>query len=452
MAPFLWLSHLDPVGPAVMVALFGIATVFLVYWVGRDFFGEKAGLVAASLYTVSPLVIGYSRSSWNPNPLPFFSLLIMFTLYKALAKKSLRVFFLVGFFFGIALQLHYIATFLGVVVVLYTFISFRKTISYLGKTYLVAFFGFLTGLSPFLAFEVKHGFPNSRAVIGFMAGGTGETSFTNGKFLSILVDVLFRIFGRLLTRFPPLEQITLRVDTLQITSYGLNFKIPLVFLYIITLCLLFGSLSFLVYQFRQSRQRNDGGSDKFLLLLVWLTVGVSLFGFYKKPIYDYYFGFLFPLPFLLVGNLLSSLYANKKKSLRIGGIIVFICLLLLNFDGRPMKYQPNRQLAQVRNISEFILEKAQHKPFNFALITQQNSDHAYRYFFELEGNSPVVIENTQKDPQRKTVTDVLYIICEDTTCKPLGNPLWEVAGFGRAAIADEWDVSVVKVYKLVHFK
>src|SRR5690242_16861095 len=78
MAPFLWLSHLDPVGPAIMVALFGIATVFLVYFVGRKFFGNKAALFASALYTVSPLVIAYSRSSWNPNPMPFFSLLMLY--------------------------------------------------------------------------------------------------------------------------------------------------------------------------------------------------------------------------------------------------------------------------------------------------------------------------------------------------------------------------------------
>src|SRR6266550_6434571 len=29
ITPFLWLWHLDPVGPAVMVAVFGAATVFL---------------------------------------------------------------------------------------------------------------------------------------------------------------------------------------------------------------------------------------------------------------------------------------------------------------------------------------------------------------------------------------------------------------------------------------
>src|SRR3989344_1677571 len=42
MLPFLWLWRLDPTGPAVMVALFGIATVYLVFRAGRDFFGTIA--------------------------------------------------------------------------------------------------------------------------------------------------------------------------------------------------------------------------------------------------------------------------------------------------------------------------------------------------------------------------------------------------------------------------
>src|SRR3990167_7677310 len=37
ITPFLWAFNLDPVGPAVMVALFGVATIYLVYRVGVDF-------------------------------------------------------------------------------------------------------------------------------------------------------------------------------------------------------------------------------------------------------------------------------------------------------------------------------------------------------------------------------------------------------------------------------
>src|SRR5688572_3418329 len=36
MTPFLWLFNYNPVGPAVMIALLGVATVYLLYKVGKD--------------------------------------------------------------------------------------------------------------------------------------------------------------------------------------------------------------------------------------------------------------------------------------------------------------------------------------------------------------------------------------------------------------------------------
>ena len=92
MAPFLLMSNYDPVGPAIMVAIFGVATVFLVYYVGLKFFNAKAGLIAASLYAISPLVIAYSRSSWNPNVMPFFSIVMLYVLYVSIKKQSRKLF------------------------------------------------------------------------------------------------------------------------------------------------------------------------------------------------------------------------------------------------------------------------------------------------------------------------------------------------------------------------
>src|SRR3989304_2441119 len=72
IAPSLLLANFSPIGPAVFVALLGIATVFGVYYVGREWFGRSAGLISAFLYSLSSVVIIYSRSSWNPNFMPFF--------------------------------------------------------------------------------------------------------------------------------------------------------------------------------------------------------------------------------------------------------------------------------------------------------------------------------------------------------------------------------------------
>src|SRR3990167_8224922 len=49
--PFYFLWN-DPVGPAIFVALVGIATVWFVYHVGKLWFGEIAGLTASFIYAI----------------------------------------------------------------------------------------------------------------------------------------------------------------------------------------------------------------------------------------------------------------------------------------------------------------------------------------------------------------------------------------------------------------
>ena len=92
MAPFLFLWSYNPVGPAIMVAFFSVATVYLIYRLGKEFFGPVAGFVAAFLYAIAPLVIQYSRSSWNPNLMPFFSILVLYSAYKGIQNKKWQLF------------------------------------------------------------------------------------------------------------------------------------------------------------------------------------------------------------------------------------------------------------------------------------------------------------------------------------------------------------------------
>lgn len=131
---------------------------------------------------------------------------------------------------------------------------------------------------------------------------------------------------------------------------------------------------------------------------------------------------------------------------------MFVWLLIINLEGIPFRFEPNRQLQQTETIAKFVNDKIRGKPFNFALITGGNSDHAYRYFFTMWRHVPVTIQNAVVDPQRKTVTDQLIVVCESIPCRPVGDPLWEIAGFGRAEVTGHWTVSVVEVYKLVHYK
>lgn len=446
IAPFLWLFRMDPVGPSVMVGLLGVATVFLLYFVGKRFFSEKAGLFAAALYAVSPLVITYSHSSWNPNVLPFFALLTIYTTFKSVAKaRSFKYLFLTGLLLGIILQLHYLALFLAITVVFYIFFAewylYQKIpIFRTAKHYLFIILGFTLGFLPFLAFEARHGFPNIKTIFNFILTDifhpTVEQHFeTHASFFATVGDVFFRIFARLVFDFPTPDRYHL---------------FPLLTLQLWGLAIVIIALASIVGLYFQK--------NKFIVMLlyIWLFVGVFLFGFYKKSIYDYYFAFLFPLPFLLIGNLLSRIIGfakNKNQQVILGGIVVvfFLAIFISNLLDNPFKNIPNRQKNQTKTIAEFVISKTNNKPFNFALLSPGNSDHGYRYYLEIEGHKPMTIENTINDPQRKSVTSQLLIVCEDIGCKPLGNSLFEVAGFGRAKIAGVWDVSVVKVYRLVHY-
>lgn len=422
MLPFLWLWQLDPTGPAVMVALFGTATIYLVYLLGKEFFSEKTGLIAAGLYAASPLVIAYSRSSWNPNPMPFFSAMTLFCLYKGLMKKSKSLLFSSGVFLGITMQLHYLAVFLVVIMITYVALANAKLLNFKLKikNYFLLLSGFLLGLSPFLAFEIRHGFPNTQTILKFIFNDGKDTGFTGRGAINILSDLFFRLFWRLLTHYPSFGEMNLWQDpTISKWIYG-----------IVILAVL--SLVLFIWQ------------RKNLLLFLWLFLGIGLFIFYKKPIYDYYLSFLFPLPFLLVANFIS-----KTKIL---GLIILALFIYNSLEGVYLRYPPNRQMEQTKTIARFVYDQVKKEPYNFALVAPGNSDHAYRYFLEIWGEKPVAIENFAHDPQRKTVTGQLLIICEDSKCQPLGHPLWEIAGFGPAEIAQEWNVSFVKVFKLIHYQ
>jgi 4-amino-4-deoxy-L-arabinose transferase-like glycosyltransferase len=432
-----------------MVALFGIATVWLIYKFCSDLFNNKIAIIAAALYAISPLVITYSRSSWNPNPLPFFSLLSLYVLYKASIKNSGRLFFIVGILLGIAMQLHYLTFFLGAVVFVYIILSkvienkteWIKMFLVSVKQNILVFTGFIVGWSPLLAFEFRHNFLDFKNISNFVlhSGNTGA----NSNLFYTIYDVFFRLFGRLVFCFPAKEHIK---------EYSSSI------LFIWTVCIIviaLISIFLLLRNLHVSLRINKKDSKKYLLLLLWLVLGILLFGFYKKPIYDYYFAFMFPLPFILIGRLIFQIYEfNKIKNFRkLLAVLPIFIVILLNLQGVPFKYPANRQLNQMETIAKFVDDKTQGQPFNFALISDGNSDYAYRYFFTIWSHPPITIQNVQNDPQRKTVTNKLLVICESPLpCQPLGNSLWEIAGFGRADIVNHWKISVVEVYELGHYK
>src|SRR3990172_3783075 len=57
LAGALWISNFNPVSGAILTALGGTSSIFLIYKLGKEFFSKTFGLVAALVYATSPLII-----------------------------------------------------------------------------------------------------------------------------------------------------------------------------------------------------------------------------------------------------------------------------------------------------------------------------------------------------------------------------------------------------------
>jgi len=419
MVPFLWLWHFDPVGPSIMVALFAELTIALIFLLGTEFFSPIAGLIAAFLYAVSPLTVNYGRSSWNPNIVPFFSLLIIYSLLKLIVKRQHQWFLVIGLALGVLLQLHYV-TLMFIPIIFVCLIFYRphlKLNQYFGGT--IAFF---TSYSPFLLFELRHQFVNTRAAWHFVTTQKSGQPFNLFTIFATISDVVVRLFWRLVV-----------VTNAEFTKLFLLGLVMTLYIY-----------------FRNSK-RNLKNRLSLNILLLWLIIGIISFGLYSGIIYDYYFGGLFAAPFILTAIALTFLWQKSY----FGKLVTLLTVFLLTFFSLQKSHlwmPPSNLLNNTEKIARFIYDKTEGQPYNFALIANKNSDHAYRYFLEIWGHQPVIIENPVNDPERKTVTSQLLIVCEEKVCQPLGHPLWEIAGFGQAEITGEWKVVTTTILRLVHYQ
>jgi 4-amino-4-deoxy-L-arabinose transferase-like glycosyltransferase len=445
MAIPLLLFNFSPVGPAVAVALLGVATIFLVWHVAREWFGKFAAPVAAMFYALSPTVIIYSRSSWNPNIMPFFALLSVYSVWRVYRFNQLKWLIVLGISYAFVLQSHYLGLLLVPTLAILWALTFLKlhqqldneTMKQFIKTSLLGIVIFLILMSPLVIFDARHGWNNFTAIKTFF---TVRQSTVSIKPWNAIPQV-----------WPLWQKIETRLVTGQSQPVGL----------VVSICVLVGLVLYITSLLRSSEVRKDriNKLKALALILSWLGFGLLGLGLYKQQVYDHYFGFMFPTPFLLVGALSQEIYERldhfhtKLPVVEVLARLAFIgsifFLVGVNVTGSPLKNPPNRQLQRSEAVARKIMDEAHGNKFNLAVIAERNYEGAYKYFLLLWDANVSDI-----DPQRykETVADQLYVVCEmpPDKCDPTHNAKAEVSAFGWSKIENTWEVSGVTLYKLVH--
>ena len=102
------------------------------------------------------------------------------------------------------MQFHYLFLFLFPPLIIFVFLE-RKKLN-LGKFIFLSLSGFMLFMFPFIAFELKNHFPNTKTIYQFLLSGK-EISAASENWRVKLFNIIFRLFARLVFFYPAPEQL-----------------------------------------------------------------------------------------------------------------------------------------------------------------------------------------------------------------------------------------------------
>ena len=368
LVPFYWLGGSSPGAGATAVALFAIFSIVLVYFLSRNFFGTVAGIVSASVYAVSYLMLYYGRWAWNPNIVPFFILLFFIALYKmSLSTESPRqekYLYILALSTGILIQLHGTALMTVPIILVLFFVLYKPRIHW--KKYLIAALIFIVCTLPLWIYDITNNFDNTKGLFRIITQSESGVQITFGERIQRTGE-LFSSFWH---------------ESLLHSQLGWFF----VGLFAVLLI-------FLATQFYHG-VKNKTKNAPALLMMLWIIVPLFVFIFYKEAIPIHYFAILFPVPFIVLGWFVGWLW--KQNILR--EVLVLSIVVLLVWQGayavqllidlgpggsRVSSYQVT--LQDMKDVVNFIQQVSIGEPFNFRSEPYGQYNRSYKYLFEQAG-------------------------------------------------------------------
>lgn len=404
IAPWLLLTAFNPIGPAIGVAVFSSLFIVIAYFITQDLFKRKmVSLMMATFITFSYIHIWFSRFSWNPNLLPLFSLLGIYALIKALQKRRTAYFFISGLLFAFCIQLHYVALASGLSVLLclgYYGYRHKNEFGLVVKHISAIVLGFITGISPLIAFDLRHDFINSKSFIRLFTDNDVAASSRG-------VMEIIQTFA-------------------SFNAHAFQLSVPLS-IHILILGVLIMAIPYLM---------KKGENTRYILLFFWLTLIIT--SFFTGNKHQHYFGFLYPLYYLIWVLCIDGIIAQKKTWLAACIVILFILIQAPHYPF--LRGTGSYQIKRAERVAGEIQKHVTNESYYLTSLPESVGDSTERYFLELWGKRSLEKYTTEK-------AEELFVICEEE-CNPIGNGQWDIAYFAPRELVGTWQVDNVTIYKL----
>lgn len=372
--PYL-LTYNNPISGAVLIAILSILTIYIIYEFGQDVFDHPTGIFASALFAFSFLAVMHGRWAWNLNPLPFFLIVIFYSIFRIFkeSREGNKWNFSAGgkwlifvfLFTGFAIQLHMTAFILIPAIIILLFIikpRIRNVVAWI-----LSILAFFASISPMLYFEARHGFENTRNMASLFYGNGSLFTLSN-----------------------------LIKDFSNFTLFGNNF-LANNFSFWIALALVIPAIVLMIVKLPGYMRSRDPKWFGVLILLVWGFTIFAGFYFYHGEVFTHYFIVLFPLLPLIVGYLFGWLW--KTRYLAFVPVVIIIFLGWVNIKSALSYFDKigsgkligsyGVSIKDERDAVDYIISEASGEPFAVKVVMNDRYGEAIDYLIGLRNYKPI---------------------------------------------------------------
>ena len=346
LIPFFLLWNMHPYGTMPFPIIIAVLTIISLYFVNTRLFNQRVGLLTSFLYAVSINHTLLDRWSVPTQPTTLWAVWFMYTIFL-LARGNLKVLPILIILISLIWHIHIAFVPLLILVPIALYLSRRSIPSEwknLKKTWLIpAFFIALVLLSPLVLFEIKHDFQQLQGLLNATVDQKEKLSLWMRIYL-----VIQNLGMTFLFAFSP------KLITISYQLTVINFTWPLIIF----------ALYALLFKFL--RAKKIFSKNESIILIIWILIVFLGQTLTKRPISEYYFYNLLPLPLLFISLFIETKLKSKKFKLPIYiGLGTFMLCNLIYFTTQAT---PNREYLNIEKTINYIKTDGQKNNYQcFAL-------------------------------------------------------------------------------------
>lgn len=350
--PFFLLTRMDPKGTLLLSILLGALSILSYYWCFSRIFNKKVGYVAAFIYAISSYIVFVDREVVPTTPVMLWCVWYFYALWQ-LSEGKQKAYLVLGFLIGLVWNFN-LALILLVPLILLAQLLSKKYLSFVNLV--LGAIIFLITFSPFIVFEFRHGFQQTKAIYLSL---TTKKDYIPGTSSGLhKIDRVFQLINKNASSIYWGQRKPIKY------SWTTNILIAM-FMYLVI--------------------KKAIPNRILIIMTMWQIFYISFFTFNSINLSEYYLNGMNIVWIIILSVFVSEIIKGGKISRRIGyGLtILFIGSNVYGIFARP----PNKSgYLERKAIVNFIDQDSKQHGYpcvSVSYITSPGNDLGYRYLFWL---------------------------------------------------------------------